>query len=49
MSERGLKPETVAAHALKAVDEATGAVAPPLYLATTYARDDDYLPKLREN
>lgn len=49
MSERGLRPETVAAHALKAVDEATGAVAPPLYLATTYARDGDYRPKLQEN
>ncbi|MFN0190798.1 MAG: trans-sulfuration enzyme family protein [Aestuariivirga sp.] len=49
MSNKDLRPETIAAHALKAVDEATGAVVPPLYLATTYARDADYRPKLKEN
>ncbi len=45
----GLKPETIAAHALQAVDPATGAVVPPLHSATTYARDENYLPKLQEN
>lgn len=49
MSERGLRPETLAAHALIAVDPETGAVAPPLHLATTYARDGEYRPRLREN
>lgn len=49
MSNRMPRPETVAAHALKAVDEATGAVVPPLYLSTTYARDANYAPRLREN
>src|ERR1700704_74914 len=37
-----MKPETIAAQALHAVDEATGAVAPPIQLATTYARDGQY-------
>jgi cystathionine gamma-synthase len=49
MSNDRLRPETVAAHALKAIDEATGAVVPPVYLSTTYARDETYKPKLREN
>jgi cystathionine gamma-synthase len=49
MSNRNPRPETVAAHALKAIDEATGAVVPPIYLSTTYARDENYAPKLREN
>jgi cystathionine gamma-synthase len=49
MSNWPLKPETVAAHALRAVDDATGAVVPPIYLSTTYARDGNYEPKLREN
>lgn len=49
MSSRGLRPETVAAHALRAVDEATGAVVPPIYLSSTYARDESYRPKLKEN
>ena len=31
MSNEGLRPETIAAHALRAVDEATGAVVPPIY------------------
>lgn len=44
-----LRPETIAAHALRAVDRATGAVVPPLYLSTTYARDENYAPKLKEN
>jgi cystathionine gamma-synthase len=49
MSNEGLRPETIAAHALRAVDEATGAVVPPIYLSSTYARDENYQPKLKEN
>jgi cystathionine gamma-synthase len=49
MSNDGLKPETIAAHSLKSLDEATGAIVPPIYLSTTYARDENYAPKLREN
>jgi cystathionine gamma-synthase len=49
MSNSTLRPETIAAHALKAVDEATGAITPPIYAASTYARDEAYQPKLREN
>ncbi|CAN5495615.1 cystathionine gamma-synthase [soil metagenome] len=49
MSNARPRPETIAAHALKAVDEATGAIVPPLYFASTYARDESYKPKLREN
>ncbi len=49
MSNRGPRPETIAAHALTAVDKATGAVVPPIYLSTTYARDENYQPLLREN
>ena len=49
MSNEALRPETIAAHALRAVDEATGAVVPPIYTASTYARDENYAPKLKEN
>ncbi|HTN98553.1 MAG TPA: PLP-dependent aspartate aminotransferase family protein [Nordella sp.] len=49
MSNSTLRPETIAAHALKAVDETTGAVTPPLYMSSTYARDESYTPKLKEN
>ena len=49
MSNDRLRPETIAAHALRAIDEATGAVVPPIYLSSTYARDEDYKPKLKEN
>lgn len=49
MSDDGLRPETIAAHALRAVDPATGAIAPPIYLASAYARDGNYRPKLKEN
>jgi cystathionine gamma-synthase len=44
-----LRPETIAAHALKAVDAATGAVTPPLYASSTYARDETYAPRLKED
>ncbi|HEX7843886.1 MAG TPA: aminotransferase class I/II-fold pyridoxal phosphate-dependent enzyme [Kofleriaceae bacterium] len=37
-----MKPETAAAQALHAIDDTTGAVVPPIYLATTYARDAGY-------
>ncbi|MBC8036594.1 MAG: PLP-dependent transferase [Rhizobiales bacterium] len=49
MSNEALRPETIAAHALRAVDAATGSVVPPIYLSSTYARDENYLPKLKEN
>lgn len=49
MSNDRLRPETIAAHSLKSIDDATGAVVPPLYLSTTYARDENYKPKLKEN
>ena len=37
-----LRPETLAAQALHAVDAATGAIVPPIHMATTYARDANY-------
>ncbi len=37
-----MKPETAAAQALHSIDDATGAVVPPVHLATTYARDANY-------
>ena len=49
MSNDKLRPETIAAHALRAVDPTTGAVVPPLYLSSTYARDENYAPLLKEN
>ena len=49
MSNHNLRPETIAAHALNATDAATGAVVPPIHLATTYARDENYVPLLKEN
>jgi cystathionine gamma-synthase len=49
MSNKPLRPETIAAHALRAVDPATGAVVPPLHLSTTFARDENYVPLLKEN
>lgn len=42
MSEGRLRFDTIAAQSLHAVDEATGAAAPPLHLSTTYARNADY-------
>jgi cystathionine gamma-synthase len=49
MSNSKLRPETVAAHTLKAIDAATGSITPPLYMSSTYARDESYTPKLKEN
>jgi cystathionine gamma-synthase len=37
-----MRPETLAAQALHAIDPTTGAVVPPIQLATTYARDAAY-------
>ena len=48
-SNSSLRPETIAAHGLRGVDAVTGAVSPPVYLTTTYARDENYQPKLKEN
>lgn len=42
MSNRNLRPETIAAQSLHAIDPATGAVTPPIHLATTYSRDENY-------
>jgi cystathionine gamma-synthase len=44
-----LRPETIAAHTLKAIDEATGSITPPIYPSSTYARDQSYTPRLKEN
>jgi cystathionine gamma-synthase len=49
MSNRNLRPETIAAHALTSIDAATGAVVPPLHMSTTFARDENYTPLLKEN
>jgi cystathionine gamma-synthase len=37
-----MRPETLAAKALHAIDAATGAIVPPIHVATTYARDASY-------
>ena len=36
-----MRIETIAAQAAHAIDPATGAVAPPIYLSTTFERDED--------
>ena len=36
------RPETLAAKALHSVDAATGAIVPPIHMATTFARDAQY-------
>ena len=41
MADKGWRPETLAAHALGAVDQATGAIIPPIHPSTTYERDAD--------
>jgi cystathionine gamma-synthase len=40
-----LSPETIAAQALHFIDEPSGAVVPPIHLATTYARNAAYEPR----
>jgi cystathionine gamma-synthase len=42
MSNSEARPETIAAHALRAVDATTGAASPPIHLATTFARNENY-------
>ncbi len=37
-----MKPETLAAQALHAIDDTTGAIVPPVHFATTFARDASY-------
>jgi cystathionine gamma-synthase len=37
-----MRPETRAAQALHAIDKETGAIVPPIYTSTTYARDAAY-------
>lgn len=37
-----MKPETLTAQVLHRIDAATGSVVPPIYPATTYARDERY-------
>jgi cystathionine gamma-synthase len=49
MSNSKKHPETIAAHALSAVDPMTGAVVPPLYFSTTYARDENYELRVRDD
>ena len=49
MSNEKLRPETIAAHALRAVEPATGAVVPPIHLASTYARDENYEKRLPDD
>lgn len=39
-----MKFQTLAVHAGQAIDPATGSVAPPIYLSTTFARDPDGAP-----
>jgi cystathionine gamma-synthase len=41
MTERQLRPETLAAQTLAGVDAATGAIIPPIHVSTTYERDAD--------
>ncbi|CCG39969.1 trans-sulfuration enzyme family protein [Magnetospirillum molischianum] len=41
MSESFLRPETLAAHAMGAIDARTGAIIPPIHPSTTYERDAD--------
>ncbi len=43
MCARALQPETIAAQAAGAGDVATGAVVPPIHVATTFVRDADNL------
>jgi cystathionine gamma-synthase len=40
-TSRNLEPETIAAQAGGEVDGATGAIVPPIHMATTYVRDAD--------
>ena len=45
MSEKSAHFETTCVHAGRHVDPATGAVAPPIHLSTTFERKPDYAPE----
>ena len=49
MSNEKLRSETIAAHALRAIEPVTGAVVPPIHLASTYARDENYEKRLPDD
>ncbi|MBG1233084.1 trans-sulfuration enzyme family protein [Aestuariivirga litoralis] len=49
MSNSKLRPETIAAQSATGIEPHSGAVSPPVYLTTTYARDENYQPRLKEN
>ncbi len=42
MKKNALAPETLAAQALRHIDEATGSVVPPMLPTSTFARDENY-------
>jgi len=45
MSNKAARFETVCVHAGRKIDPATGAVAPPIHLSTTFERSPDYSPE----
>ncbi len=49
MSNQKLRPETVAAQSVSHIELHSGAVSPPVFMTTTYARDENYQPRLKEN
>ncbi len=49
MSNEKLRAETIAAHALRAIEPATGAVVPPIYLSSTYARNESYEKRMPDD
>jgi cystathionine gamma-synthase len=49
MSNRNLRPESIAAHALHSTDPTTGAVVPPIHLSTTFARDENYETLIKDD
>ncbi len=49
MSNRNLRPESIAAHALHSIDPTTGAVVPPIHLSTTFARDENYETLIKDD
>jgi cystathionine gamma-synthase len=44
-----LQPATIAAQAAGLLDDATGGVVPPIHPATTFVRDEDYVPSVDGN
>ena len=49
MSNQKLRPETIAAQSVSHIETHSGAVSPPVFMTTTYARDENYQPRLKEN